>query len=361
MKVAMFNSFNPSREYALKILKEFKLMKKTNVDLFYTHYDELTFNDKNVKKIWPVKLPFFRQLLNDYFFYPNKISKDYDLYHMTNQGTSMYMKYLDKSKKKIVTIHDLVPFTSMVNKYSFRNIMARKIVRYSKNADRIIAISENTKNDIINYLNINEEKISVVYNGISHDVFYPRNRNNIRRKLDVDDKIVILHVTIDEPRKNIPVILNAFNKLRKDYSNAVLIRIGYNRQSTLDLIKELELEKHVKLYPFVEESVLADWYNAADVFVFPSSYEGFGLPPIEAMASGCPVVSSNATSLGEVLGNAALLVNPTDENDLYSKVRKVLDDDKLRKNMINKGIKNAKRFTWRKCAQGTWAVYKELL
>src|SRR3989344_2081048 len=258
MKVAMFNSFNPSREYALKILKEFKLMKKTNVDLFYTHYDELTFNDKNVKKIWPVKLPFFRQLLNDYFF-------------------------------------------------------------------------------------------------------YPRNRNNIRRKLDVDDKIVILHVTIDEPRKNIPVILNAFNKLRKDYSNAVLIRIGYNRQSTLDLIKELELEKHVKLYPFVEESVLADWYNAADVFVFPSSYEGFGLPPIEAMASGCPVVSSNATSLGEVLGNAALLVNPTDENDLYSKVRKVLDDDKLRKNMINKGIKNAKRFTWRKCAQGTWAVYKELL
>ena len=360
MKVAMFNSFNPSREYAFKILKEFKSMKKKDVDLFYTHYDDLTFNDPNVKKIWPMRLPVFRQLFNDYFYYPRKIPKYYNLYHFTNQWTSMYMKHLDKSKKTIVTIHDLVPFTNVV-KNSFRNIVFRRIIRYSRNADKIIAISENTKKDIIKYLGIKENKIHVVYNGISHDVFYPRNKNSIRKKLGVNNKLIILHVTVDEPRKNIPVIIGAFDKLRRHYNNLLFVRIGYNTQGTLDLINKLGLRDHVKLFSFVDEKVLADWYNAADVFVFPSSYEGFGLPPIEAMASGCPVVSSNATSLAEVLGDAALLVNPTSVDDLYAKVKNVLDDKKLRDSLVKKGLKNAQRFTWKKCAQGTWNVYEKLI
>ena len=359
MKVAMFNSFSPLREYAFKILYNFDKLGK-NVDLFYTHYDNLTFNKKNVKKIYPTRLLVFRQLLNDLVFTPLKIPKDYDIYHMTNQGCSSYFKYLPKNKKVVVTIHDLVPFTNQVNKFSLRNLVTRNIVKQAKNADKIIAISENTKQDIIKYLNIPDSKINVVYNGITHDVFYPRNKKKIRKELGIKDQKIILHVTIDEPRKNIDTILKAMVSLKKKYPNIILFRVGKTRKETLDLVEKLGLQDNFRPFGYLDEIALAKLYNIADVFVFPSSYEGFGLPPLEAMASGCPVVSSNATSLKEVLGSSALIIDPKDEIALAFNINKIFKDNSLASSLIKKGIKQASKFTWENCAKGTWKTYEGL-
>ena len=359
MKIAMFNSFSPLREYAFKIHDEFLKSGYENVDLFYTHYDNLTFNKENIKKIWLTKIPLFRQLLNDLFFTPRKIPLDYDIYHLTNQGCSAYLRKLPKNKKVIVTIHDLSPFVA--NKTGFRNWISRLIIKNVRKASMVVTISENTKNDVIKILGIPKEKIDVVYNGISHNIFKVRNKTKIRHELGIEDGTkIILHVTVDEPRKNISTILKAVNDLRKKYPKILFVRVGKHRNETEKLIDSFNLRNNMICLGYLNEEVLAKWYNAADIFVFPSSFEGFGLPPLEAMASGTPVICSNATSLKEIIGEAALIIDPEDYVSLSKNIEEVFLNKTLRENLIKKGLKQAKKFSWEKCAKKYLRIYKSL-
>ena len=173
----------------------------------------------------------------------------------------------------------------------------------------------------------------------------------------------ILFVGNISPRKNILALLQAFNKLKKRGIKHKLVIAGKKDQryeQVLKTLNELNLGGEVIFTGYVPEEDLPKLYNAADLFVYPSLYEGFGLPILEAMACGTPVVASNVSSLPEVAGDAGLLVNPQDVDALTNAMYKVLTDDKLKESLIDKGLERAKFFSWEKTARETLEVYKEV-
>ncbi|MEO0129967.1 MAG: glycosyltransferase family 1 protein [candidate division WOR-3 bacterium] len=159
-------------------------------------------------------------------------------------------------------------------------------------------------------------------------------------------------------RKNIPGVLQAFARLLFEYKNLILIRVGKRTVRTLRLIKKLGIENNVKYFEDVTESELPEFYNAADIFIMPSFYEGFGLPALEAMSCGIPVVVSNISSLPEIVGEAGLKVNPYSVSEIYEGVKKLLDNPGLYSELQEKGITQAKKFTWQKTADAVAEIYE---
>jgi len=183
-----------------------------------------------------------------------------------------------------------------------------------------------------------------------------------------DSDIVIMYLGSEEPRKNLALILNAICRLKKILPGVKLLKVGGSqmggdRRSVLALIRELHLEDEVVFTGQVAESDLPRYYNAADLFVFPSFYEGFGLPPLEAMACGCPVVASDATSLPEVVGNAGYLINPRDVEGFATAMAGLLTDmgGSNRDSLVARGLAQAKKFSWDVSARQTMDVYEKVL
>jgi glycosyltransferase involved in cell wall biosynthesis len=154
----------------------------------------------------------------------------------------------------------------------------------------------------------------------------------------------------------VPTLIKAFYKLKKKLPDAKIVKVGrpgsrVGRKGLLKLIDNLELQNDITFIDYVPETELPRYYNSADLFVFPSAYEGFGLPPLEAMACGVPVIASNAASLPEVVGGACVMKNPQDVDGFAKAMYSVLTDDGLRENMIKKGLKRARLFSWQKTAE----------
>nr|MQY55010.1 glycosyltransferase [Dehalococcoidia bacterium] len=179
----------------------------------------------------------------------------------------------------------------------------------------------------------------------------------------------ILFVGSEHPRKNLSTLLTAFKKLKggKQFRDLKLVKVGRAggleadfRGQTMKVVAALDLHREVVFTEFVPEEELPVYYFNAECFVFPSLYEGFGFPPLEAMACGCPVVTSNTSSLPEVVGDAAIMVDPYDVDGLTNAMREVLTNDGLREAMIEKGLAQAKKFSWDKTAEKTLEVYERL-
>ncbi len=229
-----------------------------------------------------------------------------------------------------------------------------------KKADIIIADSYSTKRDIVKFFRIKEEKIKVVYLGVESR-FHPisnveeyRLRNNLPSKM-------ILNVGTLEPRKNVAALIRAFKKLKgrglKDYKLVIAGDKGWLYKRIFDEVKSNDLQEEVLFLGIVEDEDMPMLYNCADIFVYPSLYEGFGLPPLEAMACGIPVITSNTSSLPEVIGNAGIMVDPDDINALCKAMYNVLKDKKLWHQMSNKGLERAKLFSWEETAKKVLEIY----
>lgn len=174
-----------------------------------------------------------------------------------------------------------------------------------------------------------------------------------------------MYVGAEEPRKNIQVLINSFDKLKSKISQIKLLKVGTPnylrvREKLLKQIESLNLQKDVIFAGYVPESELAKIYNAVDLFVFPSLYEGFGIPPLEAMACGTPVITSNSSSLPEVVGDAAIIIDPYDANKFAEEMYEVLTEDGLREEMIRKGLDRSKMFSWEKAARKTREIYEQV-
>lgn len=353
MKILLLNTLPPysgAGKYAFELFYQLRKLNKAP-KMLYLYYKPLDAKDRADSSILTpktLKMPFLRQMINEQFYFPKKIPKNYDIYHLTGQGIGLYTKFI--KKPSIITVHDIIPF---IYRQGIRSFLSRRSIKYCRYAKIIIADSEHTKKDLIKYLKIAPNKIKVIYLGVNHKVFRP-----LKIKSSIS-KQIMLHVGTEEPRKNIALIISSFYELRKKFKNLHLIRVGNPSKPIARLIKRLNLSKYVKYMICSTEEQLANIYNIADVFVFPSTYEGFGLPPLEAMACGCPVISSNKTSLPEIVGNSALVIEPNKQN-LCRAVSKVLTDKKLRKELIRKGLKQAKKFTWEKCAKETLKVYQKV-
>jgi glycosyltransferase involved in cell wall biosynthesis len=236
----------------------------------------------------------------------------------------------------------------------------------ARRAQRIIAISEPTKADIIRWLKVAPDRIDVVSCGVEQR-FRPLPAEEIRafRQQRGLPEEFLLSVGTLEPRKNLGLLLRAYARLRTaEGSTPPLILAGakgWMYESLYSQLEELGVRDSVRFEGYVPSEDLPLWYNAAACFVYPSLYEGFGLPPLEAMACGTPTLSSNSTSLPEVVGNAGLLLDPLDEEGWTHELARVLSTPELRRELAERGRNRARLFTWDRAAEETVRVYHRAL
>ena len=266
--------------------------------------------------------------------------------------------------KQVLTIHDTLPLIMPNNfpkylVYQFKTLWPILIQKI----DKIIAVSESTKRDVMKYYGIGEEKIIVVHEGVG-DEFKPLSESEMADMKYAFGFPFILYVGTLEPRKNIPTIIRAFLKLKEaGYAHKLVIcgKKGWMFDEIFNLVSELALKTDVIFTGYIPKNDLVKLYNAADLFVYPSLYEGFGLPPLEAMACGTPVITSNHSSLPEVVGNSGIMVEPNDIQGLSNAMIKFLTDKDFRQDMIRLGLERVKLFSPKQSVINTLQVYRDVL
>ena len=288
------------------------------------------------------------------------IRNEPDIIHLPNHHFARFA-FLRKNPY-IVTVHDLVRFYFPFEPEKFTERLWLKLdIIGIRRASHIIATSQHTRNDLIKYMKIPPGRISVIYDGIDHNIFKPSDV-----ALGFLDKPYILYVGSERPRKNLGRLFEAFAMLKKEFPDLKLLKIGpvgrYDkfRRDSEKKLASLGITRQVAFVDYVSEPDLARYYSSARLLAYPSLYEGFGLPPLEAMACGCPVVTSNASSIPEVVGDTGITVDPHDTDALAQAIRRVLTDSKLRQDMIKKGLEQAKKFSWEKAAEQTLEVYNKV-
>jgi glycosyltransferase involved in cell wall biosynthesis len=284
-----------------------------------------------------------------------------DLFHATDHLLPYFRRI-----KSVFTLHELIfLFYPEAHKPLNRWFLTLMMPRFLRAADAVIAASECTKRDAIRFYGIPEEKITVIYEGVNPR-FRPADPEAIaavRARYSLPERF-ILYVGTIEPRKNLTALLEAYAIIQaRNTQHAILFvgKRGWLYEGFFRRLRELGLEDRVIFTGYVPDEDLPAIYSAADLFVFPSLYEGFGLPVLEAMACGTPVVCSNTSSLPEVAGDAAILVDPTDVRALAAAMERALTDEHLRAEIRARGLGRAGHFTWEKAARGTLEVYLRVM
>jgi len=271
-----------------------------------------------------------------------------------------------KITKKILTIPDLafVYYPGFIEQKNLK-YLERFVKGSAEKASKIITISDHTKNDIIKHFGIPPLKIITTHLAAAPD-FKPVEKEKSKKLVTQKYKIkkdYLLFVGTLEPRKNIETLIKAFSRLmliRKKYQLVICGSRGWYWEGIFKLIRKNYLTGDVKVLGYVSQKDLPLLYSAADLFAFPSFYEGFGLPVLEAMSCGTPVVCSNTSSLPEIAGEAAIYFNPFDTSELAARISEVLTNEPLRQKLIAAGLEQAKKFSWEKTAQKTLAVIKRV-
>lgn len=274
--------------------------------------------------------------------------------HCTSQTLAFPLLYT--KRKCIVTVHDIIPYATKTYATAGENLIYPFLLKALKKATHIIADSEHTKKDIMHYIQYPENKITVIPLGVNHKEFFVD--KHVKRKSNV-----ILYVGSEAKRKNLIILLKALALVVHRIPDVQFIKIGQAqdnvmRQELQKTASLLDITNHIIWKDYVEN--LREEYNQATLFVFPSLYEGFGFPLLEAMACGCPVITSDKTSLPEIAGNAALYFDGMDEKDLAEKIISVLKNKPMQQKMQKRGVAQAKKFTWEKCAEETINIYEHV-
>jgi glycosyltransferase involved in cell wall biosynthesis len=286
-----------------------------------------------------------------------------DLYHAPH-----YVLPAAVSCSSVVTIHDCIHLMFpqyLPNRGAYAYARAQMWTAAHR-SDCILTVSDASKRDILHLFNIPPEKIVVVYNAIDahFSVTPPADAvGRVRERYQLNHRFV-LYVGNIKPHKNLVRLIEAFNELRTGELEDLKLLIIGDEISKLPALRRAvhrhKLHKHVRFLGYVPDDQLAVLYRLAAVFVFPSLYEGFGLPPLEAMASGTPVVVSNVSSLPEVVGDAAVLVDPHDVDSIVDGLRLVLTDPARAEEMRRKGLERAREFSWERSVARTLDVYKRV-
>ncbi len=361
-------SMSGIERYTLELVKNLSLIdEKNKYVLFFNNHEPLIalekkYNFVNYITSIPTKIRFMRIFWEQFWLAKEIQYNNVDVFH----GPS-FLAPFSKKCKYTITIHDLSFFKypesfTMENKLYFKFFLKKSV----NNADIIIADSESTKKDIMQYFNILDEKIKVIYLGVGEKYKRITNvakLNTIRTKYALPEKF-LLFTGVLSPRKNLERTIEAFHHLKKNnfpHKFVIVGKKGWLYSPIFEKIKQLDLQDKIIFTDYIDEEDLPYLYNLADLFVLASLYEGFGLPILEAMACGCPVVTANTSSMPEVAGDATLLVNPLSIEEIKNAMEKILTDKRLREELINKGFEQAKKFSWKNTAEETLKVYKNLM
>jgi glycosyltransferase involved in cell wall biosynthesis len=268
----------------------------------------------------------------------------------------------------ISVVHDLTPllypkFHTFKNYIRFKYYLPLSLRKNKK----IITVSNATKQDIMNIFKIPEEKIVTIYPGVDREIFKPISNsdilNKVKEKYNLPYKFILFVSTL-EPRKNLPTLLKAlYNLKRKQSIPHKLVCVGkkgWFYENIFEMVKNLNLEDDVIFTGYVPDEDLVAIYNLAEVLVYPSFYEGFGFPILEAMSCGCPVIASNTSSMPEVVGDAGILIDPYSEEDIERAILMVLEKDNLRNELKEKSLNRASYFSWENTAKEVLKCFYEI-
>jgi len=369
IRTLMDKHYSGVSEYTYSLVREiFKHDKKNNYKLFYNSGRDISkaipeFNYPNVEIVnlrYPNKI--FNYIMQKTLRYP-KIDQvlGVDLFFMPH----INFISLSDNCKKLITVHDL-SFLRYREFFSFRKNFWHQFVNVKEllnKFDTIIAVSENTKRDIVELTNIDESKIKVIYSGIKSG-FRPLSREDERlarakKKYNLPDKF-ILYLGNVEPRKNVSGIIKAFSGVKDslrgedEYRELKLIIAGAKGPKSKNIFKDADNSKYkddIIFLGYVSRDDKISLYNLAALFVYVSFYEGFGFPPLEAMACGCPTIAGATSSLYEIAQNGALTVNPHNITEITNAAVELLKNDIFKNLLISKGIAVSNKFKWEDSAK----------
>jgi len=353
--------------YLHNLLRNLAMIDRENEYIIFTNKENsgiFEISQGNFKEaLCPIKATFRpARIFWEQFILPLQVSK----YNIDVLYSAGYTAPVIIPCSSVVTIHDMNYFYYPEDFSRLSALFLKVLVPIAaKRVDKIITVSNNSKKDIVKILKVPESKVCVTYEA-GKIVSLPEEK--VRgKKLEKDyrnDKKFILTVSASHPHKNLPRLVEAYNILYKKYQiKHQLIMVGIKGRAHHLLtksIKKLSLGERVKFIGWVSREDLSLLYLNADLFVFPSLFEGFGLPILEAMSCGVPVITSNYGAMAEVAGEAALLVDPYNIDEIAEAMYKVLTDKNLRENLIKKGLERAKQFSWEKTAKETLKIYKEV-
>jgi len=307
-----------------------------------------------------------------YWQYPRRARRcDADLFHVIDHSDGHLVRWLSQTcQPTVVTCHDLINFFQPDNIRDQASLasVSTAIWKYSVRgvcqADWVVTVSKHTALDVTKWLNVEPARITPVPNGVDA-AFQPLNEASsaIRARYDLPaDKLCLIHVGSNHPRKNILTVLAVLKSLKDRGLSVHLIKAGASfSQAQTDFIELHSLEDAIAHFDQPNQTTLVDLYNAADVLLSPSLYEGFGITLLEAMACGTPVVTSNVTSLPEVVGDAGIMASPLDVDELAMGIQRLHNNDRYRRELIQSGLLRVKDFTWECSAEQVAQVYEKLL
>lgn len=309
--------------------------------------------------------------LSRYMLYPFRLRREArhaELVHILDH-TYAHLLNAAKPRRVVVTVHDLMPVIVLRSptdgwRENLRNRFLRKTLKALRQADAYIVGTEWLRGELASWLG-DDRRIRVVPFGVDRSFFTESANARVAGRTNwriPDDAFVVLHVGSTVERKNVPLVLQTVARLRSEGEDAYLLQVGGRlTEEQEQVVDRLELRRFVRSVRAVDESTLRRAYRAADVLLFPSLYEGFGLPVLEAFASGLPVVTSGAGGLKEVGGDAVMVVDSRDAGAYVDALDELGADPAMREALIDRGRRRAREFTWQRTAERTAAVYKELL
>ncbi len=358
--------------YFLELFIQLKRLKNTVVEFPLIKSENIYIKEVGFLKNVKLPLVLFKDFCNGFsfpgkgklyrFFHLRENKKEivkrlqngnFDIFHPTYYNP-YFLRYL-RDKPFILTVYDMT-HEIYSKEMSFFDFSAKYKKKLLLKADKIIAISQNTKKDLIRLYNISPEKINVIY--LANSLKPPVDKR--LQTLNLPEKY-ILFVGGRKGYKNFNIFVESISTLIKKDPKLFLVCAGqlFSKEEE-SLFKNLNIENQVKQYS-IDDSTLAHMYQKAICFVFPSRYEGFGIPTLEAFSCGCPVILSNTSCMPEIGGKAAVYIDPLNKKDIEKKVGEVIENSILRKKMISKGYKQLKKFSWEKCAKETQEVYAEVI
>lgn len=358
------------KEYIHNLVNNFASLNPSNEIILYVLKDQLKFAKKNLPKSFKIKeIPYQsgskfqrikRSLLEQNFWRREEMIEKFQLFHSPFFHAPSF-----KHAKLLLTVHDLrlyrFPDTYEFFRYQF---LKRKVKSSIKKADHIISISEFTKQEIIELCDVKADKVTVILEAINSDFFSKKPNYKIEGiPEELKTQPFILSVGHMEPRKNYVRLIEAFNLLKKDdrFKNLKLVIVGKKDHSFEDVLKLIDNNPDIYYLDFVSGDTLLWLYDAARLFVFPSYYEGFGFPPLEAAALGTPSAVSNVSSIPEVCGEGAFYFNPYDSEEMAKVIANALTDSQSRVKILKNASGRLSELSWKKNASETLALYDNLL
>lgn len=306
--------------------------------------------EKWIKTVYSPKFSWYPY---PFFLKSHLKNKQADVFNSDYVTTGLPLAWLNK-KPMVVAVHDALPFHYDSKKLTQKDRLFVSFYKYcfnrvKKKADAITVLSENAREDILNTTNVDEDKVFVVTCGVDTDFFHPLKKKE-------HDKVRIGYIGGLDNRKNVELLVEVFKKMASKRSD-IELHVG-GAGVNLQKFKSMNIP-NAKFYGFIPLERQNEFLNSLDIFVYPTLGEGFGLPPLEAMACGVPVLASNTTSMPEVVGGAGLIADPT-VSDFYKELWRLVEDKQLRRKVAAKCLDRAKKMTWRKTAEDSLEIYETI-